>query len=182
MTDRLTSAAEVVDFWREAGAALWYAKNAEFDARCREACLALHMQAAARRCEDWLDEPAGALALILLCDQMPRNVFRGTAHMFATDPLARLYASRALEAEFIGAVEAELRVFFLLPFEHSEHFADQERSVALHRLWAPDAQRYADEHCEIVRRFGRFPHRNAALGRETTPEEAAFLKAGGFSG
>lgn len=182
MTDSLTSAAQVVGFWREAGAALWYAKNAEFDARCRAACLDLHWEAAARRRDDWLGDPVGALALALLCDQIPRNVFRGTAHMFATDPLARFYARRALDAEFVSAVEPEMRVFFLLPLEHSEHLADQERSVALHRLWAPANQRYADVHCDIVRRFGRFPHRNAALGRETTPEEAAFLAEGGFSG
>ncbi|MDE3177292.1 MAG: DUF924 family protein [Pseudomonadota bacterium] len=182
MADKLTLAAQVVDFWRGAGADLWYAKNLEFDARCRDGWLDLHMEVAARRREDWQGDAIGALALVLLTDQIPRNVFRGTAHMFATDPLARIYAGHALAAGYIGEVEPQLRVFFLLPFEHSEALADQARSVALHRLWAPHAQSYADGHCDIVRRFGRFPHRNAALGRETTPEEAAFLAQGGFDG
>jgi uncharacterized protein (DUF924 family) len=182
MSEVQHSPAAVVDFWREAGPDLWYAKHPPFDARCREAWLDLHMEVAARRYDDWLDTPPGALALVLLCDQIPRNVFRGTAHMFATDPLARFYAGHALDAGFVSAVEPALRVFFLLPLEHSEVLADQERSVALHRQWAPDNLRWADDHYDIVRRFARFPHRNALLGRATTPEEAAFLAQGGFAG
>jgi len=182
MSVSATSAADVIAFWRTAGAELWFARDAAFDARCREAMLDLHMDAAARRRDDWLDSPEGALALVLLTDQIPRNAFRGTAHMFATDPLARHFARRAASAGFVARVAAELRGFLLLPFEHSEDAADQERSVALHREWAQDWLSYAEGHREIIRRFGRFPHRNALLGRETTPDEAAFLAAGGFGG
>ena len=176
------SAADVVAFWREAGADLWFARDADFDLRCRSALLDLHMTAAARTLDDWLETAEGALALVLLTDQIPRNAFRGTAHMFATDPLARHFARRAAAAGFVERVEPDLNGFLLLPFEHSEDIADQERSVEGCRKWAPDWLAYAERHREIIRRFGRFPHRNALLGRETTPEEAAFLAAGGFAG
>ena len=108
----------------------------------------------------------GALALLILLDQIPRNVFRGSAHAWAADPLARHYASRALDAGFDQQVDADLRLFFYMPFEHSESLADQERSVALHRtLPGKDADAWAVKHYDVIAKFGRFPHRNAALGR-----------------
>jgi len=178
----LTSASEIVRFWREAGPDRWFAKDAAFDERFRSQCMALHEAAAGGQLEDWPAEPEGALALVLLLDQFPRNCFRGTPRMFATDALARATATRAIAAGYDRAIEAELRVFFYLPFEHSEDLADQDRSVALSAPLSEEYRRYADLHRDVIRRFGRFPHRNAVLGRETTPDERRFLDGGGFAG
>lgn len=178
-----TTAADIVAFWRDAGPSKWFARDDAFDARCR-GLLDLHFAAARRELDAWRDDAVGALALLILLDQIPRNVFRGHAHAYATDPLARRIAAHAVEAGFDLAVEEALRVFFYLPFEHSESLDDQRRSLALHRerLAAPDADRWALIHYDVIARFGRFPHRNAALGRDTTAEEQAFLDAGGFAG
>jgi uncharacterized protein (DUF924 family) len=174
---------EVVEFWRAAGARRWFARDAAFDAECAARFLDAHHAAARREFENWMEDAHGALALLILLDQIPRNVFRGSAHSWATDGLAREYAHRALESGFDSQVEAELRPFFYLPFEHSENLADQERALFLHRALAGEnADRWARMHHDIIRRFGRFPHRNAALGRATTPEEQAFLDSGGFKG
>ncbi|RYD72775.1 MAG: DUF924 domain-containing protein, partial [Verrucomicrobiaceae bacterium] len=113
----------------------------------------------------------GALALLILLDQYPRNAFRGTAHMFATDPLARLYAQRMVDAGLDALIEPELRAFCYLPFEHSEDPRDQQRSIALNQHLDASTYHWAKEHARIIQRFGRFPHRNAVLGRETTDEE-----------
>ena len=174
--------ASVLRFWREAGEARWFEKDDAFDAEFRARFLDLHMQAAARRHDGWMTSPEGALALLVLTDQFPRNAFRGTGHMYATDPLARLYARHAQAAGHMHRVEPEIRLFFILPFAHSEDPADQDISVALNRPFGGPWLHHAENHREIIRRFGRFPHRNPLLGRETTPEEAAFLAAGGFSG
>ncbi len=173
--------AELVDFWRDAGPQRWFAKDEQFDRDFHERYLALHYAAARRELEHWLDSPKGGLALLLLLDQFPRNAFRGTAHMFATDPLARHYADRMLQAGQDQAVETELRLFCYLPFMHAEDLADQTRCGALCEALGT-SQSYAEEHRDIIARYGRFPHRNPVLARETTPEEAAFLEAGGFSG
>lgn len=120
---------------------------------------------------------------MLLLDQLPRNIHRGTAAAFACDPAARAAAGRAIAAGFDGQVEPLLRPFFYLPFMHSEDLADQERCVALYRASGDAAWlKYALEHRDIIARFGRFPHRNRALGRASTPEEAACLAGGGFTG
>src|SRR5579885_1866309 len=174
---------QVLDFWRAAGAQRWFTRDDAFDAECRARFLDAHYVAARREFEQWMDDASGALALMILLDQIPRNVFRNSAHAYATDPLARHYARRAIESAFDGQVEPALRTFFYLPFEHSENLADQERALALYRdMPGENADRWARIHYDIIRRFGRFPHRNAALGRETTPEEKAFLDAGGFAG
>ena len=138
------------------------------------------MAAARGELEAWLGDPEGALALLLLLDQIPRNIFRDSAHSWATDGLARHYANRAIEAGHDQAFDVALRAFFYLPFEHSEDLADQERSVALFEA-ADDKtfMSYAIGHREAIRKFGRFPHRNAALGRVNTAEEQAWLDAGG---
>jgi len=175
-------AANMVDFWREAGADRWFAKDADFDRRFRERFLSSHEAAARRERADWLATPDGALALVLLLDQFPRNAFRGTPRMYATDAMARGVAAAAVGLGHDGAVPAELRLFFYLPFAHSEHLADQERSVALNGRLGPDYQSRAKGHHSIVRRFGRFPHRNQILGRTTTVEEQAFLDNGGYAG
>ncbi|MFD0740267.1 DUF924 family protein [Lysobacter koreensis] len=177
------TAHDVVEFWRQAGPGHWFARDAAFDTQCESRFLQPHYAAARRECEHWMDDAHGALALLILLDQIPRNVFRGHAHAYATDPLARHYAARAVVAGFDREVEASLRVFFYLPFEHSEELADQRRSLQLHAgLPGDNADQWARLHLDIIERFGRFPHRNAALGRESTAEEQAFLDAGGFSG
>jgi uncharacterized protein (DUF924 family) len=181
-TSTIRDAAGVVDFWRGAGVELWFGRDAAFDRACR-GLLGLHEQAARRELDGWMRDPTGALALLLLLDQIPRNLYRGSAHAWATDPLARHFAAAAIAAGFDLRTEAALRVFFYLPFEHSESMADQRRSLELHRrLEGPDADRWARLHYDIIERFGRFPHRNAALGRTPTPEETAFLAGGGFAG
>jgi len=171
---------QVIDFWRGAGYDKWFNGGAAFDAACRERFLDAHFAAARREHEDWMDSADGALALLILLDQIPRNVFRGSAHAFATDPLALHYARRAVEAGLDAQADPELRAFFYLPFEHSEDVADQRRSVALFEaLGNADYLEYARAHLDVIERFGRFPHRNRMLGRASTPEEQAWLDAGG---
>lgn len=173
---------DIVGFWRDSGPERWFGGGDAFDAECRTRFLETHLLAARREFEHWLAEAEGALALVLLLDQIPRNVFRRSGHAFATDGLARHYASRALTLGFDTQVDLDLRSFFYLPFQHSEAMADQERALELFSRLPVGADRWARHHHEIIRRFGRFPHRNAALGRESTSEERAFLAEGGFGG
>jgi uncharacterized protein (DUF924 family) len=175
-------AIQVVDFWRDAGEDAWFTKNAEFDAGFHDKFRELHFAAARRELDHWIDHPVSALALMILLDQFPRNCFRGSAHMFATDPLALCFARRALAAGHVEGVASELQIFFVLPFEHSEDLADQHLSVELAAPHGDEFMEYAVIHRDIIERFGRFPHRNPMLGRETTPEEQAFLDGGGFKG
>ena len=174
---------DVVEFWKESGPGLWFAKDSAFDERFRDRFLGHHEAAAAGELMHWADTPHGALALVLLLDQFPRNMFRGEARAFATDPLARAITAGAIIRGFDSQVPKELRNFFYLPFEHSEDLADQERCIALNKATG-DAEnlKWAEIHADIIRRFGRFPHRNAVLGRTTTPDEQAFLDGGGFAG
>ena len=176
----LPTPGEVVAFWRDAGPSLWFKGGAAFDARCRDVLGEAHMAAARRELEHWPQDAEGALALVLLLDQIPRNIFRDSAHAFATDGLARLHADAAIAAGLDLQVDPSLRLFFYMPFEHSEVLADQERSVALFEaLGDPDFLGYARRHLEPIARFGRFPHRNPMLGRHTTADEQAYLDAGG---
>ena len=176
----MTTAGEVVSFWREAGMRKWFNGGVEFDRECESRCLGAHMAVARREYESWLDDAQGALALLILLDQIPRNVFRGSGHAYATDGLALHYAARAVEAGLDVQVEAGLRTFVYLPFEHSEDIADQHRAVELFRAMGDETYLdYAVRHLEVIERFGRFPHRNRALGRVNTPEEQAWLDAGG---
>lgn len=174
--------AALLGFWREAGPRRWFRKDAAFDATFRARFMAAYEAARNGELDGWAADPEGALALVILLDQFPRNCFRDTPGAFATDAKARDVARAALDAGFDQRVELELRNFFYLPFMHSEDLADQERAVELTRALGADAQRHAFEHREIIRRFGRFPHRNAILGRATQPEEQRFLDAGGFAG
>ncbi|MBA2237791.1 MAG: DUF924 family protein [Lysobacter sp.] len=177
-----TRPADVVAFWRAAGPDCWFAGSADFDRRCerfREA----HFAASRCELEDWMHTAEGALALLILLDQIPRNLFRGSAHAYATDPLARREASRAIGLGMDMQTEEALRPFFYLPFQHSEAMLDQARSLELSgSLPGADADRWARHHHGIIERFGRFPHRNAVLGRASTPAEQAYLQAGGFGG
>jgi len=176
-------ATAVVQFWREAGeAGLWFRKDEAFDQRFRERFLGLHLAAARREHDSWADGAQGSLALLVLLDQYPRNAFRGTPHMYATDPLARQVARLSVARGHAAQVDEPLRLFFCLPFAHSEDLADQDLSVELNTQLGPEARRHAEGHRDIVRRFGRFPHRNPILGRESTSAELAFLREGGFAG
>ena len=179
----MTTHSEVVAFWRDAGAARWFARDDAFDAEFRQCFEADHFAAARGEYEAWMESAEGALALLILLDQFPRNCFRGSAHSYATDGLARRYASRAVDAGFDLEIDSGLRLFFYLPFEHSETLADQDRSMELFGgIGDAELMKYAKLHRDLIERFGRFPHRNAALGRESTQEEIDYLASGGFSG
>ena len=175
-------AAEVVRFWRDAGPSRWFRKDDAFDSEFRERFLAAHEAAARGELDAWSRTAEGALALLILLDQFPRNSFRGTPRMFATDAQARAIARAAVDASLDDQVDAQLRSFFYLPFEHSESMEDQDLSVQLSARAGDDALKWARLHRDIIERFHRFPHRNAVLGRATTPDEQQFLASGGFAG
>ncbi len=182
MTDGATPA-EILAFWREAGRDRWYRQDGAFDDKVRRRYLALWHEAAAGKLASWEASDEGALALTIVLDQFPRNMFRGDRRTYATDAMAREVASRAIDRGADAQIDPALKEFLYLPFMHSEHLSDQFRCVDLFRK-SGDAEnlKYAEGHADIVRRFGRFPHRNRLLDRRTTPEEQAFLEAGGFSG
>jgi uncharacterized protein (DUF924 family) len=174
---------DVVSFWRAAGPARWFRNDAAFDAQVRRRLGTPHEWAATGALDNYAGDATGALALLILLDQAPRNMFRGTPEAFATDAHARLIARMAIAAGLDKRVPRIMRGFFYLPFMHSEDLADQELCVRLYRE-AGDAGglRWADLHRDIIARFGRFPHRNPILGRAAKPEEERFLEEGGFGG
>ncbi len=177
------TAKEVVDFWLDAGPERWFERSEAFDDMCEMGFEDAHQQAAKHQLDDWMQTAEGSLALVILLDQIPRNIYRASAQTYATDPLARQVAGHALERGFDSQVDPELRLFFYLPFLHSEDLVDQERSLELHSsLDSAGADKWAVHHHRIIERFGRFPHRNRLLGRETTPEEQKYLDADGFEG
>ena len=187
-------AGEVLDFWfgREGDPEYgqfrdeWFRKDPDFDARVTEQFADLYEEAAAGSLDGWHDDAASCLALVIVLDQFPRNMFRGDGRTHAEDDRA-LEASRyAVEHALDRELPAFQRMFLYMPFMHSESVEDQRRSVELfERLageeGAPDVVSYAVAHRDIVEQFGRFPHRNEILGRETTPEEAVFLTKEGTS-
>ncbi|TKR57295.1 DUF924 family protein [Allopusillimonas ginsengisoli] len=172
----------VVRFWLDAGPGKWFAKDQALDDAFRSKFLDLHFAAARRELEDWAKNPEACLALLILLDQFPRNAFRGTAHMFATDALARHYAGIMIDQGHAAHIAPELRLFVCTPFVHSELLADQDYALTLYGELAPDGLKWANIHHDIIARFGRFPHRNDCLARVTTEEEQRFLDEGGFSG
>lgn len=159
----------------------WFRKDAAFDESIRSRFLPAVEAALAGGLADWTDSPQSLLALVILLDQFPRNLFRGTARMFAGDTRARQLADQALAQGWDRGMTAVQRVFLYLPFEHSEALADQERSLALFAALAAEHPGndgfldYAQRHHAVIARFGRFPHRNAALGRSSTTEEGDYL-------
>ena len=174
---------EVLGYWFGAGGDYgkrhkrWFEKDPEFDRDIRSRFLPLVEQLAAE--PSWLDDARSCLARIVVLDQFPRNIFRGTARAFTTDPLALAAARRLVERGWDrGFLEVE-KLFAYLPFEHSENLADQDRACELMKDFAAEQVDYAERHRAIIRRFGRFPHRNAILGRDSTPEELEFLKQPG---
>jgi uncharacterized protein (DUF924 family) len=181
--DALPDSDDVLAFWRAAGPGKWFKKDDAFDAEIKACFLASVETAAEGHLAAWETTSEGALALLILLDQFPRNIFRGSARAFAADALARAVADRAIGQGFDQRIPPVERLFFYLPFEHSEGLADQERAVALIRaLDNADLLKWAELHADIIRRFGRFPHRNSVLGRTTTTDEQAFLDGGGFTG
>lgn len=178
---------DVLSFWTAAGPAKWFAKSDAFDSAIRLKFEPVHLAAARGKYDDWAADAEGALALVILLDQFPRNLFRESAHAFATDGKARFTATAAVTAGYDKAVTPELRPFFYLPYEHSELLADQEISLSLFEgllkdTGDADSLKWAIAHRDIIARFGRFPHRNKALGRTTTAAEQTFLDEGGFAG
>jgi uncharacterized protein (DUF924 family) len=159
---------------------IWFRSTLEFDTAVRESFAGDHELAIAGAYDDWKATPLSALALVMLLDQVPRNIFRSSPRAFASDPIALATTNHAMTHSFDQTVPAAWRLFFYLPLEHSELLADQQRGLDLLLALPPVEGRRGDGHmtrlhCEIIERFGRFPHRNAILGRESTPEELAFL-------
>ncbi len=175
--------AQVIEFWMEAGSEAWFSRNADFDAAITARFLLLHERAARGDLPGWDASPEGALALLLLLDQFPRNMFRGTPRAFATDARALAVAQTAIARGFDARYALPLKSFFYLPFMHAEDLAHQRRCEALYAAAGyEEGVKYAVIHREIIEKFGRFPHRNPILGRDMRPEEQAFLDAGGFAG
>lgn len=180
--DPVNDPIDVLEFWWTAGPEKWFAGGETFDDACRR-FRPLYEAAAEGRIDDWAEVPHTALALVIVTDQFPRNIFRGTDRAFRTDAKALSVATSAVDRGFDRAFPAMARKFFFLPFMHSEDIAAQERGLDLYRaLGDQEGYYYMLIHYDVIRRFGRFPHRNGVLGRETTPEEAAYLASGGFSG
>jgi len=183
MGDERSFYVEILDFWRGAGPKAWFKADEDFDAVIRHRFETAHLLASRSAYPGWSATPEGALALVLLLDQFPRSLYRGSPHAFATDGLARAIAARAIEVGLDQAIELPLRIFFYMPFEHSEDAADQARSVSLmSAAGIDDYIRYARLHADIIARFGRFPHRNKALGRVSSAAELLYLAEGGFKG
>ena len=183
LQDTSFSPRAVVDFWIDAGPQKWFKKDPAFDAQFKSRFLAAHEAAARGALDGWAADAQGALALLLLLDQFPRNVFRNDPRTYATDGKAIAIARQAVDAGLDRQIDDPgLRAFFYLPFMHSESLADQERSVALCEHAGAENLRYARHHRDIVARFGRFPHRNAVLGRIPSPEELDYVAEGGFAG
>jgi uncharacterized protein (DUF924 family) len=170
---------DTLRFWFDEHPKDWFVKNTAFDAEIRKRFLALHERAAAGRLEHWAQDPRGCLALVILLDQFPRNMFRGEARAFATDAQARMAARAILERAWDKAMTKSEQLFAYLPFEHSEALADQELACELMKNFDEKQRQYAERHRDIIRRFGRFPHRNDLLGRENTAAEIEFLRLPG---
>ena len=181
------TANDMNQFWRDIGPAKWFKKSDSFDGALKLRFEPAHHAAARGEYDSWIDTAEGALALLLLLDQIPRNLYRGSAHAFATDAKARSFAKIAVARDYDLQVEPLIRPFFYLPFEHSEDLIDQAESIRLTtRLRDQEGDegtlKWALIHHDIIVRFGRFPHRNLAFGRISAAAEIEFLEGGGFSG
>lgn len=186
-TSSISSATDIIAFWQDAGPKRWFAHDSDFDHAIADRFADDHLAAARGDLAGWEDHADGALALVILTDQFARNLYRGSAHAFATDAMAREVTERAIGRGFDRAFAPPLRQFFYLPFQHHEDPASQARGVALYEQLVADGGAavgldYARLHAELIGRFGRFPHRNAVMGRVSTPEESAYLAGGGFAG
>ena len=174
------AALDILGFWTSAGPARWFNRSEDFDSACG-IYRALWEEAAAGGLNDWLETAAGTFAYILLTDQIPRNIFRGDPQQFQTDGIALSAARHSAARGYHRLHPMPLQNFYFLPFQHAEDLAAQEEGLDLYRAARDqDAYYWSLVHFDAIRRFGRFPHRNALLGRETTPAEAAYLESGGF--
>jgi uncharacterized protein (DUF924 family) len=175
---------DVLDFWFAAGPEKWFAKNDAFDAEIKRLFAETYRMASEGKLDSWANEAQGALALILMLDQFSRNLWRNDHRAFLQDAKALALADEAVRRRFDVETPVTARKWFYMPYMHAEDLAAQERGLVLfaQRLDDPETMRHAVEHADIIRRFGRFPHRNAVLGRLTTPEEQTFLDQGGFKG
>jgi uncharacterized protein (DUF924 family) len=182
MAEAPVTPAGILAFWRDAGPDRWYTPDDAFDAEVRRRFFDLWQRAAAGELSSWETSDDGALALVIVLDQFPRNMFRGDIRTYASDRLAREVAHRAIDRGVDAQIDPTLREFLYLPLMHSEHLADQLRCIELSRAAGhTESLKWAEHHADIIRRFGRFPHRNRLLGRTTTLDEQAFLDEGGFS-
>ncbi|OUC15454.1 MAG: hypothetical protein B0A82_06910 [Alkalinema sp. CACIAM 70d] len=191
----IVRANQVLEFWFGAGwrdavdlkpRSEWFQKDPNFDHAIRERFLDLYEKAIAHQLDDWMEQPESCLALVILLDQFSRNMFRGQAQAFAADSLALFVASHAIDLGFDEALPPVLRQFFFFPFEHSENLAHQNFAVAKFQQFVGDSDLentydYALRHRAVIEQFGRFPHRNEILGRDSTAEEIAFLQQPGSS-
>jgi uncharacterized protein (DUF924 family) len=175
----MTTAADVLRFWFDEHSKDWFVKNPGLDAEIRARFLSLHEAAVAGGLAHWADEARSCLALVIVLDQFPRNIYRGEARAFATDELARAAARVILGRGWDKAMTQAEQLFAYLPFEHSESLKDQNLSCDLMQDFDATQREYAERHRDIIRRFGRFPHRNDLLGRESTAAEIEFLKLPG---
>jgi uncharacterized protein (DUF924 family) len=171
---------DVLAFWF-ADSERWWRQDPAFDAEIRDRFLALHDAVERGEREEWLETARGALVYVIVLDQFSRNMFRGSARMFQGDARALSAARMAVDCGFDQGLSTDERSFLYMPFMHSENMADQDRSVGLFASAVPASLSYAEKHRDIVRRFGRFPHRNALLGRPSTSDELEFLKQPGSS-
>jgi len=187
MTFPVITLDDVLTFWfKEAGPAAWYRVSPAFDARLRRRFARMIEQCARaidQGCTPQLETPADVLAMVLLFDQFPRNIWRGSGKAFAFDSKARDLSHMMIERGFDWAIDETQRAFVYMPFMHSERLEDQDLCVAMaaDRLEGQGTHTHAIKHREVIAQFGRFPFRNAALGRESTPEEVAFLDSGGYA-
>jgi len=172
----------ILTFWSNAGYERWYTKDHAFDQELRDRFMRTWEAARDAKLSAWQDTDDGALALLIVLDQFPRNMFRNDPRAFSTDALARTVATRAIAEGRDLRADPKLRSFIYLPFEHSEDLADQERSITLFAPLGEDSVKWAVVHADIIRKFGRFPHRNTVLGRTSTEAEKDYLADGGFSG
>ncbi|MEZ5896852.1 MAG: DUF924 family protein [Parvularculaceae bacterium] len=178
------AAHEILQFWfEESGRRKWFSGGLSFDAEIRDRFSAHHQAAASGFLEHWTSKPDSCLAMLIILDQFSRNMFRRDPRAFATDAYARNIAVHAISRRFDMIATKDRRAFFYMPFMHSEDLADQHRCVAYFkaRLATADNIPFAVEHMKIIEMFGRYPHRNQALGRFSTPEEILYLAQGGFS-
>ena len=174
---------EVMNFWAKAGSEKWWAKNDEFDAQIKQKFDTTHTYANTGRLDDWIETPDTTLAFVIVLDQFSRNMFRNDARAFAQDKQCVAIVRSAIANGFDRKLRSDIGMFIYLPLMHSENISDQEQClIEMERLKLENEIYHAKLHLNIIKKFGRFPHRNSILGRKTTPEEQAFLEDGGFAG
>ena len=183
MVAQIQKAEEVIAFWQEAGPSRWFARDDKFDTEIAERFGDLIEPAISGELDEWQQTAVGTMALILVLDQFSRNLFRDSARAYAQDDKAIEFTKLAIERGFDNAFDVPLKRFIFMPFMHAEDLDLQEQLIELcAKTDDTDGAKWGEMHADIIRRFGRFPHRNELLGRTSTAEELAFLEEGGFAG